>query len=170
MASNQETGGYSVSQLISTPRKEMDQIFLDAATPTMTEMLGVVDGSVGPVFLLPDSAGLKKFVNSGWVPWLGKIFEEVSPTESKGINRFRMGPFKFLRYRCETSIEHPLLGPNDVYCLNYDLPGNPWFIRRIRDDIKKVNDGLFLGTANFRRGSGYSFVAYFILRSTGQRA
>ena len=43
-----------------------------------------------------------------------------------------------------------MVGPNDVYCLNYDLPGNPGIIRRVRDDIKKVGDGVYLSTDDWR--------------------
>jgi hypothetical protein len=158
----------TVSKLNLASRRELDEIFLKAETPTMSEMLGVVDGSVGAVVLLPDLVPLKKFINLGWFPWRGKVFERVTETESKGINRFRVGPFKFLRFHCETFISKPLLGPNDVYCLNYDLPGNPGIIRRIRDDIKKVGDGLFLGTANIRWRGKHRFAAYFILHSAGR--
>ena len=34
-----------------------------------------------------------------------------------------------------------------------------------RDDLKKIDDGLFLGTANFRRKNGYSFILYFALET-----
>jgi hypothetical protein len=163
-----EVGKVSVSDLITASRKELDDIFLKAATPTMGEMVGMVDGRVGSVLLVPDFAFLKKFINLGWFPWRGKIFEKVTETESKGINRFRVGPFKFLRFHCETFISNPLVGPNDVYCLNYDLAGNPGIIRRIRDDIKKVDEGLFLGTANMRWRGKHRFTAYFILRSVGR--
>lgn len=157
--------GITVRQLISSNRSELDRIFLAGETPTMTDMEGMVDGSVGSVVLLPDRAFLKKFVNLGWFPWRGKIFEGVTATKAKGINRFRIWPFKFLLFRCETRIARPLVGDDDVYCLNYDLKGNPGIIRRIRDDIKKVNDGVFLGTANMRWRGKQRFVAYFILQS-----
>ena len=56
-------------------------------------------------------------------------------------------------------------GDNDVFSLNYDQQGNPWFIRQIRDDLKKIDEGLFLGTANFRTKSGYKFILYFALET-----
>lgn len=163
-------GNVTVSQLIASKRQELDRIFLDGKTPTMAEMVGLVDGRVGSVLLLPDFAILKQFINLGWFPWRGKRFDEVTASESKGINRFRIGPIKFLRYHCETFISPPLVGTNEVYRLNYDLPGNPGVIRRIRDDIKKVDEGVFLGSANIHWRGTHHFVAYFILQSTGEAA
>ena len=159
---------WTVPELNVANRKTLDAIFLEGETPSIAEMVGVVDGSVGSLKYIPDLKLLRKFINLGWVPWRGKIFYEVSPTESKGINRFRVWPFKFLRYRCETTIKPPLVGPNDVYCLNYDLPGNPGIIRRVRDDIKRVGDGVYLGSANMRLRGKQRFVAYFILKATGR--
>lgn len=163
-------GDATVAKLIVSKRKELDRIFLDGKTPTMAEMAGLVDGRVGSVLLLPDFAILKRFINLGWFPWRGKRFEEVTPTESKGINRFRIGPIKFLRFHCETFISPPLVGTNEVYRLNYDLPGNPGIIRRVRDDIKKVDEGVFLGSANILWRGTHHFAAYFILQSTGKDA
>jgi hypothetical protein len=156
----------TINQLIRMGRKELDQVFLSGTTPTLEEMNGVVDGSVLSGVSILNNGLLKRFINLGWFIWRGKIFEGVSENESKGVNRFKIGPFKFLRFHCETKINTPLVGPSDVYYLNYDIPGNPWYIRRIRDDIKKVGEGIFLGSANFKIRDEYGFLVYFGLEST----
>jgi hypothetical protein len=156
----------TIDQLIRMGKRELDQVFLSGTTPTLEEMNGVVNGSVLSGVSILNNGLLRRFINLGWFVWIGKIFESVSKDESKGINRFKVGPFRFLRYRCETKINTPLVGPRDVYYLNYDIPGNPWYIRRIRDDIKKVGDGLFLGSANFKVRDKYRFLVFFGLEST----
>ena len=151
--------------LVKLNRRELDRIFLSAQTPTMDEMSGTVNGSVLSGLSALNIRLVRIFLNLGWFPWRGKIFETEGGNEGKGINRFKIGPFRFLRYRCETRITDPLLGGAEVFCLNYDIPGNPWYIRRVRDDIRKIDDGLFLGSANFRLRGNHRFIVYFLLQS-----
>ena len=151
--------------LVKLSRRELDGIFLSAQTPTMEELNGMVNGSVLAGLFALNNRLVRIFLNLGWFVWRGKIFETAGENEGRGINRFKIGPFRFLRYRCATRITGPLVGTTDVFCLNYDLPGNPWYIRRVRDDIKKIDNGLFLGTANFRSFGKYRFTVYFLLQS-----
>ena len=154
-----------MNDLVKINRRGLDEIFLSAQTPTMDELNGMVDGSVLAGRFALNIRLVRMILNLGWLPWRGKIFETDGGSEGKGINRFKVGPLKFLRYRCETRITGPLLEGTDVFCLNYDLSGNPWFIRRLRDDIRKIEDGLFLGTASFRMFGKHRFTIYFLLQS-----
>ena len=149
-------------------RRDLDEMFLAAETPTMEEMTGALNGKVLAGTMLLSNRVLLWFLSLSWVPWKGKIFEPLDGGQGKGINRFRVGPFRTTRYRFETEIFPPLVGEDDVYRLNYDLRGNPWFVRLIRDDIKKLRDGLFLGTANRRTKGGHKFIIYFALESVDQ--
>jgi hypothetical protein len=159
------TGRPHIDELINLGRRELDEVFLAGRTPTMREMEGTVDGNVLSGMLILNNQWFKNFLNLGWFIWRGKVFESVNSSRGRGINRFKIGPFRFLRFHCDTMISRPLAGPNDVFCLDYDLPGNPWYIRRIRDDIKKIDEGLFLGSANLRLLGKHRFVVYFILES-----
>jgi hypothetical protein len=149
-------------------RRDLDEMFLAAKTPTMEEMTGTLDGKVLAGTALLSNRVLRWFLSLSWVPSKGKSFEPLDGGQGRGINRFRVGPLRTTRYRFETEISPPLVGEDDVYRLNYDLRGNPWFVRLIRDDIKKLRDGLFLGTANRRTKSGHKFVIYFALESVDQ--
>ena len=151
--------------LVKLNRRELDVMFLSGQTPTMDELHGMVNGSVLAGRLALNTRLVRMFLNLGWLPWRGKIFETDGSSEGSGINRFKIGPFRFLRYRCETRITGPLLGGTDVFCLNYNLSGNPWFIRRLRDDIRKIDSGVFLGTASFRMFGQHRFTIYFLLQS-----
>ena len=157
-----------LTDLTKYSRTELDEMFLAAGTPTMEEMAGTLNGKVLAGTMLLSNRVLRWFLSLSWVPWKGKIFETLDGGEGKGINRFRVGPFRTTLYRFETEISPPLVGEDNVYRLNYDLRGNPWFVRLIRDDIKKLRDGFFLGTANRRTKSGRKFVIYFALESVDQ--
>lgn len=159
------TNRLRVDDLMRRSRSELDEAFLAGETPTMEEMEGIVNGNVMAGVSLLNDQYFRNFLNLGWFMWRGKVFENVTSIEGKGINRFKVGPFRFLRYHCETRITPPLVETDNVYHLNYDLPGNPWYIRQIRDDIKKIGDGLFLGSANFKISGKHKFLVYFVLES-----
>ncbi len=59
---------------------------------------------------------------------------------------------------------------DDVLIFDYDTAENPPGIRRIRDDLKEVDDGLFLGTSNVRIGDGFRFLTYFALDANRPRS
>ena len=160
--------GLKLSDLTKYNRRELDEMFLAAGIPTMEEMTGPLDGKVLAGTMLLSNGVLRRFLSLSWVPWKGKNFEPLDGGHGQGINRFRVGPFRTTRYPFESEISSPLVGDSDVYRLNYTLRGNPWFVRLIRDDIKKLRDGLFLGTANRRTKGGHRFLIYFALESVDQ--
>ena len=160
-----QTGRLHIDDLVNKSRRELDQIFMAGQTPTMQEMDGIVDGNVLSGVYILDTQFFKNFLNLGWFIWRGKVFTKASDYQGKGINRFKIGPLKFLLWNCETRISPPLVGDTNVFHLIYDLPGNPWFIRQIRDDIRKIDDGLYLGSANFMLMGQHRFLVYFILES-----
>ena len=157
---------YRLDALMGKSKAELDALFLAGQTPTIEEISGPTRGKVlsGIAHLqLPLGVYL---TNVPFLPWKGKQFDAVSKSEGRGINLIELWPTKQTMFHFETTIIPSLIaGDNDVFSLNYDQPGNPWFIRQIRDDLKKIDDGLFLGTANFKTKNGYRFVLYFALET-----
>ena len=68
-------------------------------------------------------------------------------------------------YRFETTVEPSLAGDFDAVKLDYDLPENPFFIRAIRDEIRELSPGLYLGQAYARTGGAFRLWLYFGLES-----
>lgn len=157
---------YRLDALIGKTKAELDTLFLSGQTPTIEEIQGPTRGKVlSGIAHLQIPMGVY-LTNIPLLPWKGKQFEAINKNEGRGINLIEIWPSKQTMFHFETAIVKSLIeGDNDVFSLNYDQPGNPWFIRQIRDDLKKIDDGLFLGTANFRRKNGYSFILYFALET-----
>ncbi|MFQ6026390.1 MAG: hypothetical protein ACE5Q6_02620 [Dehalococcoidia bacterium] len=151
--------------LVKLSRRELEEMFLSAQTPTMEEMNRTFDGSVLAGRLVLNTRLVRMFLNLGWFFWRGKTFETSGENEGRGINRFKIGPFRFLRYPCATRITAPLVGPTDAFRLDYDVPENPWFVRRLKDDVRKIDNGLFLGSFNIRFSGKVRLIAYFLLQS-----
>jgi hypothetical protein len=142
---------------------ELGPVYGGGAPPVLTELDGAPRGRmlafVGPLGRGEAFAKLRRFAASPLFPWGGKSFTSKSPQRGAGINRVLVAGDLF---RFETRF-----GPSEVdgkpcMILDYDLPSNPWFIRKIHDELRKVGPGLFLGPAMWKaRTGGAKLVLYF---------
>lgn len=89
----------------------------------------------------------RRLAARGWFPWRGKNFQ-AQGAQGSGINRIRLlGSRTWYPFR--TRVEPSALDGRPCAVLDYDAPENPWFIRKIRDELREVGEGLFLGPALF---------------------
>ncbi len=98
-------------------------------------------------------AALRKFAAASFFPWAGKSFEAKSDGEGTGINRIRLGGGKTW-FPFQTRIEPSAIDGAPCILLDYDHAPNPKPIRMIRDELREVAPGLFLGPAMLDRGKG----------------
>jgi hypothetical protein len=94
-------------------------------------------------------------------PWDGKSFAEATAKEGTGINRVKLGPLRFEWFPFRTRIEPSVLDGAPCIYLDYEQPGNPFFIAKIRDEIREIHPGLFLGPAMWKTESGAAHVLWF---------
>jgi hypothetical protein len=83
---------------------------------------------------------------SRFFPWAGKQFQHLDRNEGTGINRIRLAGER-LWYPFRTRIEPSVIDGAPCIALDYDLPENPSLIRALRDELREVSPGLFLGPA-----------------------
>lgn len=156
----------TADDLVNKTKEELDEIFLGGETPDEGALDGETEGRVlagrGPL----RAEAVREAVNTPLLPWKGKSIERGT-----GANLFGYGPIERQGFGFETRIATSLLPDDaDVLVFDYDQPENPAAVRRVRDDLKEVDDGLFLGTSNAKFGGGYSFVTYFALERTDRGA
>lgn len=157
----------TADDLVDKSRSELDELFLGGDTPEEGALDGETRGRVlagrGPL----RAETVREAVNTPLTPWKGKHIER-----GLGANRFGYGPLERQGFEFETRIAVSLSpeDEDDVLVFDYDQPENPQGVRRIRDDLKEIDDGLFLGTSNAKFGGGYSFVIYFALERTDRGA
>jgi hypothetical protein len=89
---------------------------------------------------------LRRFAASARFPWAGKSFRAHDDGSGQGINRVRLGGERRW-YPFATRIEPSALDGQPCILLDYDRPENPFFIRAIRDELREIAPGLFLGPA-----------------------
>ncbi len=143
---------------------ELDAVYRDATTPEVEDLEGRYHGSVvsGRVFPLDTEAALR-VVNTEWMPWGGKKFYPVDEDESRGCNWYRLGPVERNGYSFVGRVTPAIYGRSEAYVLDYDLPDNPGAVQNVRDELKKVRDGLYLGRTYLRMRGEHRFVMYFVL-------
>ena len=158
---NERLAKIHLDDLPKMRRRELDELYLLATTPELAEVKGVTNGRI-----LDGVIPFNKYFS--WIPWKGKVFEPLTATTGKGINRMEVGRIKKKWFKFATSIIPPLAGNNNVLTLDYSNQGNIWPIRLVRDDLKKLHDGLFLGAVYLKSKKGYKFTLYFALELAEQ--
>jgi hypothetical protein len=111
--------------------------------------------------------GLASFAGSSAFPWGGKSFQATSDTEGTGVNRVRLGGRHAL-FPFRTRIEASVVDGAPAVVLDYDLPDNPGLIRSIHDEVRLVDEGLWLGPAMWKTRGAPAFVLWFALDTSQQ--
>ena len=156
---------HTLDSLLLLSKEELDHLFREGETPAIAEISGETEGRVLAGIAPLKMPALIRVINTPLLPWKGKVFEPLDEYHGRGKNRLEIGRIKQQLFHFNTAIIPSLVGAGDVFSLDYDQPGNPWFIRQIRDDMKKIGDNLFLGTANFKVKGEYQFILYFALQT-----
>lgn len=118
----------------------------------MLAVRGVEAGRLGAL--------LRRVARHDAFPWDGKSFFPVSATEGRGINRVKLHRglewFPFT-----TRIEPSVVDGAPCVYLDYEQPGNPWLIAKIRDEIRELTPGLFLGPAMWKTQGSAILLLWF---------
>ncbi len=92
------------------------------------------------------ATAIRATARAGWFPWAGKSFAAESDARGNGINRVRLaGARRWFRF--QTRVEPSAIDGAPCILLDYDLAVNPKPIRMIRDELRELRPGLFLGPA-----------------------
>ncbi len=158
------SGSITAATLMDMTMAELEALYGAGRAP---ESVRALDGS--PRGLVPAVAGLDREPIAGLLsrvsssrhfPWRGKRFESLSDERGEGTNRLR-GLGDALSF--STSIEASAVDGAPCVVLDYDRPENPWPIRKLRDELREVGPGLFLGPALLTVRGRKIAILYFAL-------
>ncbi|MDI1444084.1 hypothetical protein [Polyangium sp. 6x1] len=165
-----ERGGSAVlvrnlDDLAKLSSAELERLYRGAPAPVGVERL--VGTPKGRMLAVRGTDGTRLFSALAFLasrrrfPWDGKSFGALSPSEGTGINRVKLLPLRFDWFPFRTRIEPSAVDGRPCVYLDYEQPGNPFFIARIRDEIREVAPDLWLGPAMAKTKNGAVHVLWF---------
>jgi hypothetical protein len=141
----------ALDRLLDLPVPELERMYETAKTPTIPEVRGDLRGRMLAWPVLEHRSGVqgffRAFAGSKAFPWRGKSFRVNDAARGEGINRIIKDRWKLFRF--DTFIGKSRQGDFDALQLDYDLPGNPPIIKSIKDEIRMIEPGVWLGQAWF---------------------
>jgi hypothetical protein len=137
--------------LLDLPATELERMYETAKAPAIGEVSGDLRGRMLAWPVLSERQGVQSFfrafAGSKAFPWRGKSFYPHDAARGEGINRIIKDRWKLFRF--DTFIGKSRQGDFDALQLDYDLSGNPPIIRSIKDEIRTIEPGVWLGQAWF---------------------
>ena len=153
----------SLDELASMSSGELMRLYVSGSAPSVGDLDGDLRGRMlaapwaGPWL----ASGLRAFGDWRSFPWRGKTFRSMSLDRGEGINRIFSDAKPRRWFRFETYVGPSRAGAFDALQLDYDNPGNPALIRAVKDEVRQVNEGLFLGLAYLVTRRRERLVVYF---------
>jgi hypothetical protein len=153
-----------LDELLALDTDTLGKLYAQAKVPRLPELSGDLRGrmlawqGVGglPAKILRAAASASNF------PWRGKSFAHTSEQGGGGDNRVVVDRFHLFEF--DTFVGPSRAGDFDAVQLDYDKPSNPFFIRAIKDEVRELRPGLWLGQAWLLVGkSAPRLVLYFAL-------
>jgi hypothetical protein len=146
---------------------ELMALYKAACTPALDDLDGKLSGRMlaVPRAQAPHvRSWLDKFARSRLFPWQGKTFTHETANHGHGVNRLlgeRVAWFRF----------HTYIGPShagefDAVHLDYSHDGNPPLVRKVKDEVREVAPGLFLGLAYLSMKDGEHLGCFFGIAKT----
>src|SRR5205823_8561845 len=148
---------------------ELMAMYCDARTPKLSDLDGKLSGRMLAVPRIQKQAvkkWLETFSRSSLFPWQGKTFMHETSGHGHGVNRLlgeRVTWFKF-----ETSIGPSHAGDFDAVHLDYGHDHNPPLVRKVKDEVREVAPGHWLGLAYMTMRDGDHLACFFgVARNDG---
>jgi hypothetical protein len=154
----------TVDELVQLDTDTLARLYQQASLP----QLGRIEGDLkGRMLAWQGFKGLaadlvRALGNWDRFPWRGKSFSPRSADNGEGINRVLSDRFKLFKFT--TFVAPSRAGAFESVQLDYDHPGNPFFIRAIKDEIRELRPGLYLGQAYLHLRDTDRLVLYFGLQ------
>jgi len=153
----------SLDELAALSESELLNQYLSGVAPAPTDLHGDLHGRMlavrgaGRIW----SALLQAFAAWRHFPWRGKSFVARGGSRGDGINRVFGDRARWFRF--ETFVAPSRVDGKPAFQLDYDNSHNPFFIRAVKDELRRVAPGLFLGRAYITLWGQARFALYFAL-------
>ncbi|HZS37676.1 MAG TPA: hypothetical protein VFF06_12655 [Polyangia bacterium] len=158
----------TLDDLLALDAGALETLYRGARVPRLADVKGDLRGRMLAVVELPQAlaGAVRAFAGSSAFPWRGKSFSPLTADRGEGVNRVISDSWRLFTFG--TFVGPSRAGAFDAVQLDYDRPSNPFFIRAIKDEIRELRPGLWLGQAWLKTKSSERLVLYFGLTSDGK--
>jgi hypothetical protein len=148
---------------------ELDALYRAAAAPTS---LRAADGVLSGRMLAwnglergPLARALQRFARSPSFVWEGKTLASHDDHAGEGYNRVHLrGVLGHQHvFPFASRFGASLLDGRPTVVIDYDRDDNPWWMRRVHDEIRELEPGLFLGLDLWRTRARSLGIVWFAL-------
>ena len=145
----EKRSGWTVKDLKALKQRELMELFLELPCPSLEEMKGEFRGDLLDLGAFPFLKEIfayfalrSDFVNG---KWLGKGFTTISDSEGHGYNRYsKLGKDRYI-LPMKTRIARSVFDGQDCFELDYTAYWSRASLINMIDEVRKVNDDLYLG-------------------------
>ena len=162
-------GPRSLDELAEMGPDDLMELYRRARTPKLEDLDGKLVGRMLAVPRIQEphvKKFLDRFARSGLFPWQGKTFTHETEGHGHGVNRL-LGE-RVTWFRFHTSIGPSHAGDFDAVHLDYGQDGNPPLVRQVKDEVREVAPGLWLGLAYLRMRDGDHLGCFFGVARTSE--
>lgn len=155
--------------LLELSISQLDELYMGASTPKNSDL----DGSATCLWLAgPLSGFLPAPINklrtaiaaSAFFPWKGMELETSFDSGAMtGTNVLFSKESGLRAFNFEVSTGTTAFDDEECMVFDYNVGGNFPLFKVLRDEVRKLKDGLFLGRGNVVVGGAPKFIAYFSL-------
>lgn len=137
----------SLDDLAYLPASALEELYPRCRTPRLGDLEGPMRGLFLAFSFEPESfrKPLAAIARSSLFPWQGKTFQGASGGEGEGVNLLFSSRNPTHYFYFYTRLRTSRVGEFSVVELDYDHPKNPRFFRGVRDELRQLNEQVFLG-------------------------
>jgi len=152
-----------LDDLLRADADTLRRLYVGARTPAVADLTGDLRGRMLALVAIPRwlFGWASLLARTRVFPWLGKSFfaDGADAARGTGINRVFTDKIRWFKF--DTFIGPSRAGDFGAFQLDYDNPGNPSFIRAIKDEVRELRPGLYLGQAYFKTKKREILMLYF---------
>jgi hypothetical protein len=106
---------------------------------------------------------MRAFADSPLFPWQGKRVKDSPRLAGEGSNQLSFPGYSGDHAPFSIRVEDSLVDGRACLALNYDISDNIRLLRSLRDELREVSPGLYMGPATLRFGDRAVVLFYFAL-------
>ena len=157
-----------LDDLLRADAETLRNLYAEGSTPKIADLSGDLRGRMLALVAAPRWLfwWAELWARTRFFPWLGKSFRAEGNAAERGTGINRVFNERTRWFRFDTFIGPSRAGAFDAFQLDYDNSDNPFFIRAIKDEVRQIRPGLFLGQAYLKTRKREVLVLYFGLERT----